>query len=63
MKKVLSIVIAFSLLLLASYNMPRRTESPSKQVKTITVVDVATGDTIVIEFSGNPGVADKAFKK
>ena len=34
----------------------------SREVRTITVVDVYTGDTVQIKLSNNPGVSDKAYK-
>ena len=61
MKKVLSILTAFAIL--TSCNMPERKYQRDHEVKTVTVVDITTGDTIIIQFSGNPGVADQAFKK
>ena len=61
MKTVLVIV---TLLALISCDMrsAETKELQSREVDSITVIDVYTGDTIQIEFSGNPGVADKAYK-
>jgi hypothetical protein len=60
MKKILCIVAV----VVCAYACDLRDqEKLSSKVRTVTVVDVATGDTIQIEFTGNPGVADQAYKK
>jgi endonuclease YncB( thermonuclease family) len=60
MKKILCIAAVVVCAYACSHQDP---ETSSSKVKTVTVVDVATGDTIQIKFTGNPGVADQAYKK
>lgn len=63
MKKILLVLTTFSLLTSCDMRSEEHKELLSRKVRTVTVIDVATGDTIQLEFSGNPGVADIAFKK
>ena len=58
-------LILFVMTLLAFYSCDmskQEKEKPSREVRTITVVDVYTGDTVQIKLSNNPGVSDKAYK-
>jgi len=64
MSKIIKSTIAILTLSIGitSCNVTYDNKSTEERVKTITVVDVQTGDTIQITLPGNPGIASSAKK-